>query len=86
MAIGNIYIIASALLGGAWMDLSILGENMKIITDILPFSHAIDFSRIVLSGKQENISIHLMIVTVYAIVFFFLSVYFFKKKMKSDNK
>ncbi|MFO7524283.1 MAG: ABC transporter permease [Ignavibacteriaceae bacterium] len=86
MAIGNIYIIASALLGGAWMDLNILGETIKSITVILPFSHAIEFSRIILSGRQDNIWIHLVIVTGYAILFFFLSVYFFTRKMKSDNK
>lgn len=86
MAIGNIYIIASALLGGAWMDLNVLGETIKSITEFLPFSHAIELSRIVLSGRQENIWIHLMVLSVYTIVFFFLSAYFFKRKMKSDNK
>lgn len=86
MAIGNIYIIASALLGGAWMDLNLLGEKIKNITEILPFSHAIEFSRIVLSGRQENIWIHFTIVSIYTIVFFLLSIYFFMRKMKSDNK
>lgn len=86
MAIGNIYIIASALLGGAWMDLNILGENIKKITEVLPFSHAIEASRIVLSGRQDNIWIHLLIVSIYAILFFLLAVYFFNRKMKSDNK
>jgi len=86
LAIGNIYIIASALLGGAWMDLNILGENIKKITEILPFSHAIEASRIVLAGSQDDILQHLMIVIVYAVLFFILSVYFFNRKMKSDNK
>ncbi len=86
MAIGNIYIIASALLGGAWMDLNMLGDTIKNITEFLPFSHAIEFSRIILSDRQENIWIHLIIVSGYAIIFFFLSVYFFTRKMKSDNK
>lgn len=86
MAIGNIYIIASALLGGAWMDLNILGENIKKITEVLPFSHAIEASRIVLAGRQDNIWIHLLIVSIYAVLFFLLSVYFFNRKMKSDNK
>lgn len=86
MAIGNIYIIASALLGGAWMDLNILGENIKKITEVLPFSHAIEASRIVLAGSQDNIWIHLLIVSIYAVLFFLLAVYFFNRKMKSDNK
>lgn len=86
MAIGNIYIIASALLGGAWMDLNILGENIKNVTEILPFSHAIEASRIVLAGSQDNIWIHLLIVSIYAVLFFLLAVYFFNRKMKSDNK
>jgi ABC-2 type transporter. len=86
IAIGNIYIIASALLGGAWMDVNILGENIKKITEILPFSHAIEASRIVLSGRQDNIWIHLLIVCAYALLFFLLAIYFFNKKMNSDNK
>ena len=85
MAIGNIYIIASALLGGAWMDINILGENVKKITEVLPFSHAIEASRIVLSGRQDNLWFHLLIVSIYAILFFFLSVYFFNRKMKLIN-
>jgi ABC-2 type transport system permease protein len=86
LAIGNIYIIASSLLGGAWMDLNILGDTIKSITEFLPFSHAIEFSRIILSGRQEYIWIHLIAVSGYAVVFFFLSVFFFTRKMKSDNK
>lgn len=85
MAIGNIYIIASALFGGAWMDLNFLGENIKKITEVLPFSHAIEASRIVLTGRQDNIWIHLVIVSSYAVLFFLLSVYFFNRKMKFDN-
>jgi ABC-2 type transport system permease protein len=86
MAFGNIYIIASSILGGAWMDLNILGKNIKIITEVLPFSHAIEASRIVLSARPDNMWIHLLTVSIYAILFFFLSVYFFNRKMKSDNK
>lgn len=86
MAIGNIYIIASAFLGGTWMDLNILGKTLKSFADVLPFSHAIEASRSILSGSSDNIWIHLLIVTAYAIAFFLLSVFFFKRKMKSDNK
>jgi len=86
MALGNIYIIAGSFLGGAWMDVNLLGEKIKIITETLPFLHAIEASRIVLSGSPGKLAMHLLIVSLYAIVFFFLSVYFFKKKMKSDNK
>ena len=86
MAIGNIYIIASAILGGAWLDINILGKNIESIAQLLPFSHAIEASRIVLSGRPDSIGIHLLIVSFYTILFFILSVYFFNKKMKSDNK
>ncbi|HOO42687.1 MAG TPA: ABC transporter permease [Bacteroidales bacterium] len=86
MAIGNIYIIASSLLGGAWMDLNILGETLKKITDFLPFSHAIEASRIVLSGRPDNLWIHLGVVCLYALVFFVLAVFFFGRKMRSDNR
>ncbi len=82
VGLGNLYIISSSILGGAWMDLNILGKSMKIITEILPFSHAIEASRIVLSGRPDYIWIHLLIVTGYAILFFFFSVFFFNKKMK----
>lgn len=86
MALGNIYIIAGSFLGGAWMDVNILGDKIKSITEVLPFSHAIEASRIVLSGRPDNFSMNLLVVSIYAIAFCFLSVYFFSKKMKSDNK
>ncbi len=86
MAIGNIYIIASSLLGGAWMDLNILGKTLQKITDLLPISHAIEASRIVLSGRSDNLWIHLGVVCLYALVFFILAVFLFRRKMRSDNK
>lgn len=86
MAIGNIYIIASSILGGAWVDIEILGEEIKSIAEVLPFSHAIEASRIALAGRQDNMWTHLLIVSIYAVLFFLLSIYFFNRKMKSDNK
>lgn len=85
LAIGNIYIMASALLGGAWMDLNFLGESMKYVTQILPFSHAIELSRIILADKQESLWFHFIFVAAYAVLFFILSVYFFRRKMNSDS-
>ena len=86
MAIGNIYIIACAIFSGAWMDLNILGDKIKAIAEILPFSHAVELSRIVLSGRPDNVWIRVLIVSGYTVLFFLLSVYFFNRKMKSDNK
>lgn len=86
IAIGNIYIIVCSILGGAWMDVSILGEKIKSFAEVLPFLHATELSRIVLSGRPDKIWFHLLIVCSYAIVFFLLSVFFFNRKMKSDNK
>ena len=86
LAVGNIYIIAGAILGGTWMDLDVLGKNIKIITEILPFSHAVEASRIVLSARPDNIWGHQTIVFIYITVFFFLAVFFFNKKIKSDTK
>ncbi|MBN1699912.1 MAG: ABC transporter permease [Spirochaetales bacterium] len=83
---GNIFIQLSAILGGAWMDLNILGDTIKTIAGYLPFSHAIEASRAALSGRTENILYHLAIVSVYILVFFLLAVIFFNIKMKSDNK
>jgi ABC-2 type transport system permease protein len=85
MALGNIYIIASALLGGAWMDLNILGEKIKWFTEILPFSHAIDASRMVLAGNFLGIGKHLLVLGMYIILVFLLSIFFFKQKIKSDH-
>ena len=86
LAVGNIYIIASTLLGGAWMDLRIMGETIRKITDLLPFSHAIEASRIVLSGRPDDTWGHLGVVCLYALVFFILAVIFFRRKRRSDKK
>ena len=86
MVIGNIYIMVSAILGGAWMDLSILGKPINTIANILPFSHAIEASRSALAGKIQNIWFHLAIVCIYAIVFIIIAVISFNRMMKSDIK
>lgn len=86
MAFGNIYIIAGSFLGGAWMDINMLGDGIKSVAEVLPFFHAIEAGRILLSGRTDNIFLHLSIVSMYAIIFFLLSLYFFNRKMKSDDK
>jgi len=68
------------------MDLRILGETIEKITDLLPFSHAIEASRIVLSDRQDDTWVHLGVACLYALVFFMLAVVFFRRKMRSDNK
>ena len=86
LVVGNIFIQVSAFLGGAWMDIKIMGNVFESIANWLPFMHAIEASRAILAGKINNIWVHLAVVCAYALVFFILAVFSFNRKMKSDNK
>jgi ABC-2 type transport system permease protein len=86
LVVGNIFIQVSALLGGAWMDIKIMGNVFESIANWLPFLHAIEASRAILAGKINNIWIHFAVVCAYAFIFLTLAVFSFHRKMKSDNK
>jgi ABC-2 type transport system permease protein len=86
LVFGNLFVIGGAFLGGMWMNITALGGTFMAISVSLPFYHAVEASRLALSGEFAGIWQHLGVVIIYALVFFVLTVIFFNRKMKSDNK
>lgn len=72
----------SAWLSGIWFDLELVGGVFKKIAYMLPFVHAVEMERAVLSGQFCNVFEHLWWVLGYAIALAGLAVFFFLRQMK----
>ena len=72
----------SAWLSGIWFDLELVGGFFKKIAYALPFVHAVDMERAVLSGHFSDIFPHLVWVLGYAMLTMSAAVLFFLRQMK----
>ncbi len=72
----------SAWLSGVWFDLDLVGGTFKKIAYLLPFVHAVDMERAVLSSNYKNIFPHLWWVLTYATVITVIAIFLFLKQMK----
>lgn len=74
----------SAWLSGVWFDLEIVGGAFKKIAYALPFVHAVDMQRAVLSGNIADMFPHIWWVLGYAVTILSLAVVLFLKQMKKS--
>ena len=74
----------SAWLSGIWFDLDLVGGAFKKIAYALPFVHAVEMERDVLSGDFAGIFPHIWWVLGYAAVLFILAVLLFLRQMKKQ--
>ena len=74
----------SAWLSGTWFDLELVGGLFKKIAYVLPFVHAVDMERAVLSGSFSDIFPHLWWVLGYAAVAMIGAVLMFLRQMKKQ--
>lgn len=74
----------SAWLSGIWFDLNLVGGVFKKISYALPFVHAVDMQRAVLSGDFGGVFPHLWWVLAYAIALLVLAVLLFLRQMKKQ--
>jgi ABC-2 type transport system permease protein len=72
----------SAWLSGIWFDLELVGGVFKKIAYALPFVHAVELQRAVISGNFANVLSHLWVVLAYAIGALVLAVFLFLRQMK----
>ena len=72
----------SAWLSGIWFDLKLVGGAFERIAYLLPFVHAVELERAVLSGSFSDIFNHLWWVLGYALGTLALAVYLFLRQMK----
>ena len=74
----------SAWLSGIWFDLELVGGTFKKIAYALPFVHAVELERAVLSGNFTGIFSHLLWVLAYGAITLTLAVYLFLRQMKNN--
>lgn len=72
----------SAWMSGVWFDLNLVGGTFKKIAYTLPFVHAVDMQRAILSGNFGDIFPHIWWVFGYAAVLLLLAVLLFLRQMK----
>ncbi|MBR2024901.1 MAG: ABC transporter permease [Clostridia bacterium] len=72
----------TAWLSGAWFDLKLVGGVFEKVAYALPFVHAVEMERIILSGNYTEILPHLLVILAYTIVSVVLAVILFLKQMK----
>lgn len=72
----------TAWLSGVWFDLELVGGTFKKIAHMLPFVHAVELERAVLSGNYSNIFPHLWWVLGYALGVVILAIFVFLRQMK----
>ncbi|MBR4290159.1 MAG: ABC transporter permease [Oscillospiraceae bacterium] len=72
----------SAWLSGIWFDLDLVGGAFRKISYLLPFVHAVDMERAVLSGSFSDIIPHLSWILGYSVVILLLAIILFLRQMK----
>ena len=81
--IGSLLITAIGLFSNVWMDLKMVGGIFVTIGYALPFAHAVDAAKGLLSGSHlGDISGNLYVVLLYTVVSFILAIFAFRRTMK----
>lgn len=74
----------SAWLSGTWFDLNLVGTAFKKVAYALPFVHAVEVERAVLSGNFTNVFVHMWWVLGYAFATLIIAVLMFLKQMSKE--
>jgi ABC-2 type transport system permease protein len=74
----------SAWLSGVWFDLDLVGGIFKKIAYALPFVHATDMQRAILSGDFAGIFPHIWWVLGYSLVLLIAAILLFLRQMKKQ--
>jgi ABC-2 type transport system permease protein len=81
---GALFTNLSAWFSGVWFDIELMGGGFKRIADLLPFVHAVELERAMVSGNFENVLWRLCIVLGYGVVITLGAVLVFLRKMKDQ--
>ncbi len=79
---GALFTNLSAWLSGVWFDISLVGAVFERIASLLPFIHAVELQRAVVSGNFNGILPHLYPVIIYGVVMTVAGSLVFLKQMK----
>ena len=83
-AIGSLVIQLVSFTSGMWFSIDMVGKIYQIICKILPFSYAVDITKNMLNGNFNLLDV--IILVIYIIVIYTLTIIVFNKKKTSDNK
>lgn len=72
----------SAWLSGTWFDLSLIGGTFQKVANLLPFVHAVELEKAVLSGDYSGILPHLGWVMGYAVLLVAVAIGGFLRQMR----
>lgn len=72
----------SAWLSGVWFDLDLVGGSFKKIANVLPYVHAVELERAMISGNHSELLPHICVVAGYTIVITIGAVLLFLRQMK----
>ena len=72
----------SAWLSGTWFDLDLIGGAFKQAAYALPFVHAVEMEKAILSGRFSDIVPHLWWVLGYAVIILLAAIWMFLRQMK----
>ncbi|MBQ9848702.1 MAG: ABC transporter permease [Clostridia bacterium] len=81
---GTLLTNLSAWLSGIWFDLKLVGGIFEKIAYALPFVHAVELERAVISGEFSEVVPHLLWVLGYAFVLLIAAVLLFLRQMKKQ--
>lgn len=80
---GALFTNLTAWLSGIWFDINLVGGLFKNVGEILPFFHAVELQRSIVSGNFENILPHILWISGYAVILSTVAVFLFLRKMKN---
>jgi ABC-2 type transport system permease protein len=81
--VGSLMVTAIGLFSGVWMDLKMVGGVFETIGYALPFAHAVDAFKVLLSGGAlGEVGINFAWIIGYMVILFFLAVWAFSQTMK----
>lgn len=72
----------TAWFSGVWFDLELVGGTFSKIAHALPFVHAVELEKAILSGQYAVINGHLYEVLAYAMGAALLAIFFFLRQMR----
>ncbi|WP_342472319.1 ABC transporter permease [Metasolibacillus sp. FSL H7-0170] len=73
-----------AWLSGTWFSLELVGNTFKTVAYKLPFVHAVDMGKAIISGMRSGITTNLSWVLGYGILLLIVAILVFKRKMQVD--
>ena len=81
---GGLLTNLSAWLSGVWFDIELVGGAFQTVSELLPFFHAVEMERALLSGNISGIFPHLWWVLGYAAALLTLAILIFLRQMKKQ--